>query len=79
MKCFRKHGLLPTPKHSIYSFRHSFKDRLKAIVTPEELILELMGHCIGVPKYGDGYGLQLKQKYLQAIAFTSSEPMRAAA
>ena len=31
MKHFKKSGLLPTPKHSVYSFRHSFKDRLKAV------------------------------------------------
>jgi integrase len=71
MKHFKAHKLLPTPKHSIYSFRHSFKDRLKAVETPEELIDELMGHKIGKPKYGDGYGLKQKQKYLRAIAFTS--------
>ncbi|MGY4352147.1 hypothetical protein ACVWXM_008640 [Bradyrhizobium sp. GM7.3] len=30
--------------------------------------MTLMGHATGKPKYGDGYGLQLKAKYLQAIA-----------
>jgi integrase len=79
MKHFRKHGLLETPKHKIYSFRHSFKDRLKAIVTPEEMVDEILGHRIDKPEYGDGYTLQMKRKYIQAIAFTSSEPMRAAA
>jgi len=29
-----------------------------------------MGHTIDKPKYGDGYGLKLKLKYLQAIALT---------
>ena len=33
------------------------------------MIDELMGHSTGKPKYGDGYGLQLKRKYLDAIAF----------
>jgi integrase len=77
MKHFKKHGLLPSEKHSIYSFRHSFKDRLKAAEAPEEMIDELMGHSIDKPKYGDGYGLKLKLKYLQAIAFTV--PLLAAA
>lgn len=72
MKHFRKHDLLPTAKHSLYSFRHSFKDRLKSVEAPEELIDELMGHSTAKPKYGDGYGLKLKQKYIQAIAFTST-------
>jgi integrase len=70
MKYFKVRKLLPTPKHSIYSLRHSFKDRLKAVEAPEELIDELMGHSTGKPRYGDGYGLQLKRKYLQMIAFT---------
>lgn len=70
MKFFKARELLPTTKHSIYSLRHSFKDRLKAIETPEELIDELMGHSTGKPRYGDGYGLPLKHKYLQRIALT---------
>ncbi|SHN87121.1 hypothetical protein [Bradyrhizobium erythrophlei] len=70
MKHFKARELLPTPKHSIYSFRHSFKDRLKAVECPEEMVDEMMGHAVGKPKYGDGYGLKLKLKYLQAIAFT---------
>jgi len=70
MKYFKRAKLLPTTKHSVYSFRHAFKDRLKAVEAPEELIDELMGHSNGKPRYGDGYGLQLKRKYLQMIAFT---------
>jgi integrase len=79
MKHFKTRKLLPSDKHSIYSFRHSFKDRLKAAEAPEELIDELMGHAIDKPKYGDGYGLKLKLKYLQAIALTSPLPTAAAA
>jgi integrase len=67
MKYFRTRALLPSEKHSIYSFRHSFKDRLKRVETPEELIDEMMGHTTAKPKYGDGYGLRLKLKYLRAI------------
>jgi integrase len=79
MKHFKKHKLLPSAKHTIYSFRHSFKDRLKAVEAPEELIDELMGHTTDKPKYGDGYGLKLKQKYVQAIALTSPALAEAAA
>ncbi|MDN4982365.1 hypothetical protein QY049_03895 [Bradyrhizobium sp. WYCCWR 13022] len=70
MKHFKARGLLPTPRHSIYSLRHAFKDRLKAAECPEEMIDELMGHSTGKPRYGDGYGLALKSKYLNAIALT---------
>jgi hypothetical protein len=58
------------PKHSVYSFRHAFKDRLKAAECPEEMVDELMGHTTGKPKYGDGYGLLLKARYMQSIALT---------
>lgn len=73
-KHFKKWKLLPTPKHTVYSLRHSFKDRLKDDEAPEEMIDELMGHKIDKPKYGDGYGLRLKLKSIQAIAFTSRRP-----
>jgi integrase len=77
-KYFKKNKLLPTPRHTIYSLRHSFKDRLKDVECPEEMIDELMGHKIDKPKYGDGYGLQLKLKNIQAIAFTSRRAVKAA-
>jgi integrase len=79
MKHLKAKKLLPTAKHSVYSFRHSIKDRLKDVEAPEELIDEIMGHSTGKPKYGDGYGLKLKQRYLQAISFKSSGKVRAAA
>jgi integrase len=77
-KYFKKHRLLPTPKHTVYSLRHSFKDRLKDVEAPEEMIDELMGHRIDKPKYGDGYGLRLKLKNIQAIAFTPRPAVKAA-
>lgn len=79
MKHFGKHELLPTDKHKIYSFRHSFKDRLKAVEAPEELIDEMMGHRTDKPQYGDGYGLGLKLKYLQLIALTPTAGVAVAA
>ena len=74
MAHFKAQGLLPTEDHEIYSFRHSFKDRLKAAKAPEEMIDELMGHRVAKPKYGSGYGLMLKAKQLQAICFKPSRP-----
>ncbi|WP_445222142.1 hypothetical protein ACKWRH_20940 [Bradyrhizobium sp. Pa8] len=70
MKHMKARKLLPTDKHSVYSFRHAFKDRLKAAECPEEMVDELMGHATGKPKYGDGYGLKLKARYIQSIALT---------
>jgi integrase len=54
---------------TVYSLRHSFKDRLIAAEAPDSLIDNLMGHKTYKPKYGLGHGLDLKLKYLQRIAF----------
>lgn len=63
--------LRPTPRHSLYSLRHCFEDRLTAIEAPEKLIAALMGHKYSRPKYGAGPSLQQKREWLQRIAFTA--------
>jgi integrase len=68
-KFLRVNGLRPTKDHSVYSLRHSFKDRLVAVEAPDSLIDSLMGHKTYKPKYGKGPSLELKLKYLQQIAF----------
>ena len=45
----------------------------------EALIDELMGHTTAKPKYGDGYGLKLKLRYLSAIALSPVAPNAKAA
>lgn len=60
--------LRPTKDHTVYSLRHSFKDRLIAAEAPDSLIDSLMGHKSYKPKYGKGPPLELKLKYLQRIA-----------
>lgn len=69
-KFLGKNGLRPTKDHTVYSLRHSFKDRLVAAEAPDSLIDNLMGHRTGKPKYGKGPPLELKLKFLQSIAFT---------
>nr|WP_047573284.1 tyrosine-type recombinase/integrase [Methylobacterium sp. ZNC0032] len=61
--------LRPTPRHSLYSLRHCFEDRLTAIEAPEKLIAALMGHKYSRPKYGLGPSLNQKRDWLQRIAF----------
>jgi integrase len=68
-KYLLENGLRPTKDHTVYSLRHSFKDRLIAIEAPDSLIDSLMGHKTYKPKYGKGPSLELKLKYLQQIAF----------
>jgi integrase len=68
-KFLLENGLRPTEEHTVYSLRHSFKDRLIAIEAQDSLIDSLMGHDTYKPKYGKGPSLELKLKYLQRIAF----------
>lgn len=68
-KYLRENDLKPTKAHSLYSLRHTFKDRLRDSGAPEEVIDELMGHAKSGPKYGRGHLLESKHKHLKAIAF----------
>jgi integrase len=67
-KYLLENDLRPTKDHTVYSLRHSFKDRLIAVEAPDSLIDSLMGHKTYKPKYGKGPSLELKLKYLQRIA-----------
>jgi integrase len=69
-KYLRTNNLKPTEQHSIYSLRHTFKDRLRDIEAPEEIIDGLMGHKKSGPKYGRGHKLETKHKWMDKIAFT---------
>ena len=67
---FRENDLKPTPAHSLYSLRHTFKDRLRDAGAPEEVIDELMGHKKSGPKYGRGHMLENKYEWLKRIEFS---------
>lgn len=68
-KYLTENDLRPTKDHTVYSLRHSFKDRLISIEAPDSLIDSLMGHKTYKPKYGRGPSLELKLKFLERIAF----------
>jgi len=69
-KYLRENDLKPTDGHSLYSLRHTFKDRLRDAGAPEEVIDELMGHKSRGPKYGRGHMLEAKHEWLKKIAFS---------
>lgn len=69
-KYLRENQLKPSPKHSLYSLRHTFKDRLRDAQAPEEVIDELMGHKKSGPKYGRGHMLERKYGWLNKIAYS---------
>ena len=68
-KYMTENGLRPTRDHTLYSLRHSFKDRLISVEAPDSLIDGLMGHRTPQPRYGRGPSLELKVKFLERIAF----------
>ncbi len=63
------HALRPKPKHSLYSLRHTFEDRLTAIEPPEKVMAVLMGHEWSRPRYGVGPSLEQLKSWLDRIAF----------
>jgi len=68
-KYLRNHELHQMKGQSLYSLRHTFKDRLRDIQAPEEVIDNLMGHKSRGPKYGRGHILETKLEWLKKIAF----------
>jgi integrase len=68
-KYFRNNDLLPSKKHSLYSLRHGFQDRLTRSNVNDRMQAELMGHKFNRPLYGDGPTLEQKQKCLKGISF----------
>lgn len=64
---FKENGLFETPAHKIYSFRHSFEDRMKVAGLDTELRMILMGHSNDRPKYGQGGSLEWRRQELLKI------------
>ena len=67
-KFFRTHGLYEMKGQTLYSFRHSFKDRLTAADAPDLIDSELMGHKFDRPDYGHGPTLAKKLEWIERIA-----------
>jgi integrase len=67
-KFLRENKLLESDKHTMYSLRHSFEDRLLATGTDERIRRDLMGHRLTRERYGKGADLVQLQRVLQAIA-----------
>ena len=67
-KFLTENNLKQTPKHTLYSLRHNFQDRLIKVEAPERIQAELMGHKFHRPKYGKGPSLEQKAEWLDKIA-----------
>lgn len=68
MKNFRNRGLLESPDHKIYSFRHAFEKRMQEANIDYGLRCLLMGHKTTRPVYGDGGSLSYRKDELLKIA-----------
>lgn len=67
MKNFRNRGLLESPDHKIYSFRHAFEKRMQEANIDYGLRCLLMGHKTTRPVYGDGGSLAYRRAELLKI------------
>ncbi len=72
-KFMRENNLKPTKRHSLYSLRHTFKDRLRDIGAPAEVTDELMGHKKPGQPYGRGYLFEDRHRWLRKIAYDASQ------
>lgn len=67
-KFLRENKLLETEKHSAYSLRHSFEDRMTALSVPDRIAAELMGHALRRERYGAGPSLAQLADVVQRLA-----------
>jgi hypothetical protein len=68
IKNFRNRGLLESPDHKIYSFRHAFEKRMQEANIDYGLRCLLMGHKTTRPVYGEGGSLSYRRDELLKIA-----------
>lgn len=67
-KFLRENGLLETPKHSMYSLRHSLEDRLLAAGVDDRLRRDWLGHRLDRERYGAGASLEHMRDLIAQIA-----------
>ncbi|CDF40418.1 unnamed protein product [Chondrus crispus] len=74
-KAFKARELFPTNQHRIYSFRHSFENRMLEAGLDFGLRCTLMGHRNPRPEYGDGGSLVYRRDELLKIAHPVSDAL----
>ena len=66
-KYMQENNLFPSENHSLYSFRHSFQDRMTEIGMPDRIQTQLFGHKFNRPDYGQGASLHTLKVWMQKI------------
>lgn len=67
-KYLRENHLVESPKHTMYSLRHAFEDRMLAANIDDRIRRDLLGHRLSREQYGDGASLEQMLELLQAAA-----------
>jgi integrase len=68
-KYLRDNGLLESAKHSMYSLRHAFEDRMLAAGVDDRIRRDLFGHSLDRERYGKGASLEQLHEIIQRLAF----------
>lgn len=68
-KAFRQRNLFPSPKHKVYSLRHTFEDRMIEVETDYALRCLLMGHKNDRPAYGSGGSMEYRREQIMKFAY----------
>lgn len=68
-KFLRANGLLETPRHSFYSLRHAFEDRMLAAGIDDRIRRDLFGHRLDRERYGKDASLEHVAELVARIAF----------
>lgn len=66
-KYLRENKLVPSPKHTLYSVRHSFEDRMKEAGIDEEMREIFFGHRRTRQEYGSGGALAWRRSLLERL------------
>ena len=67
-KFLRENGLMESDRHSLYSLRHAFEDRMFKAKIDERARRDLMGHRLTREEYGDGASLDYQWEVLPPLA-----------
>lgn len=72
-KYLRDNKLTPSPKHTLYSIRHAFEDRMKEAGIDGEMREIFFGHRRTRQEYGSGGGLEWRRSLLLKMALPYEE------
>ncbi len=67
-KYLRENGLLESERHSMYSLRHAFEDRMLEAGVDERIRRDLLGHRLDRERYGKGASLEKAVELLKPVA-----------